>query len=220
MNFLDLKPIFFQYQLDFDEQVVALLNIYWDKVKAASTYMDLTKITSEEEAWAKHFLDSYAPLFFQKTHQYEIEKIGGNGMDIGTGAGFPGVPLGLYYSKMTWYLIDARSKKINFLTDTLKEMQQTQFIPMHTRIEDLTLAEEYLKGSVHVITARAIKLETDLLKVIYDLLAQGGLLIQYAGPTAGALPFHKGKLLKEVADISPRLHVLTENHRIRIFQKA
>lgn len=220
MEFLKLKELFDQHQVKFNPDILALLTTYWEKVKEASKITDLTKITDDEEAWAKHFLDSYAPVLFQEKYQYVLGQKNTFGLDIGTGAGFPGVPLGLVLPEMDWYLVDARNKKVNFLNETVASMGLKQFKPTHCRIEDLIKQYPRLRSNVSIVTARAIKLDSSLLKEIYDLLCKDGYLIQYAGPSAIELPFLKNKVLIEKFDFQPNLHPLTEHHRIRIFQKC
>lgn len=220
MEFSRLKNLFEQHQVKFSEDIFSALSVFWEKVKAASKITDLTKITDDEEAWAKHFLDSYAPFLFQSNYHYELGQNNTFGLDIGTGAGFPGVPLGLVLPQMDWYLVDARNKKINFLNETLTDMGMKQFKPTHCRIEDLIKQFPRLRSNVSILTARAIKLDVNLLKEIYDLLCKDGYLIQYAGPSATELPFFKNKVLVERFDFKPNLHPLTEHHRIRIFQKC
>ena len=133
MEFTSLKSLFQKHDVIIDESLLNNLSIYWEKVKEASKITDLTKITEDEEAMAKHFFDSYAPVLFQKQYQYTLGLKNTFGLDIGTGAGFPGVPLGLLFSNMDWYLVDARNKKINFLSDT-SQIRITSRVAIDTKV--------------------------------------------------------------------------------------
>ncbi|PCJ58649.1 MAG: hypothetical protein COA79_12900 [Planctomycetota bacterium] len=218
--FQELNSYFVKYEINFDNVAMTLLEKFWNKVEVASKFQDLTKITKDkDEILAKHFLDSFSPIFFMKEMGIELSKKYEYCVDIGTGGGFPGVPLGLYFSDKKWFLVDARNKKIQFLKTALSDLKLDQFIPYHGRAEEMSKKNKELIGNTGIITARAIKLDNKILNEVYNLLSDNGILIQLCGPSAIELPFSEKKKLIEIADFKPELSPLTIHHRIRVFQK-
>ena len=93
----------------------------------ANEHMDLTNVTAEDEALEKHYLDSLTAL--------EYLPQGAKCVDVGTGAGFPGVPLLLARPDLAMTLLDAQQKRILFLRETLAQIG-AQAECVHARVED------------------------------------------------------------------------------------
>ena len=98
------------------------LLINWNKV------MNLTAIVEPEEIILKHFIDSLTILSKIK----ENDKI----IDVGTGAGFPGIPIKIAYPKTKLVLLDSLNKRINFLNEVINELQLKDIKTIHGRAED------------------------------------------------------------------------------------
>ena len=92
-------------------------------------YLNLTSITEEEEVNYKHFLDSLLPM--KKIEFKENAKV----IDIGTGGGFPGLPMKFYRDDLDITLLDSLNKRIKFLKDTIYKMELSNKEAIHGRAE-------------------------------------------------------------------------------------
>ncbi len=222
----DNTNIFVKLQQDFEQRgfeltsdQASLLEKYWAMVKEASQHQDLTRILEDDLAYAKHFLDCYAPYFASKEHRYDLWGSGKYCLDIGTGAGFPGIPLAILNDQKTWVLVDSRLKKIEFLERVCSELNLKNVLPIHGRAEELTRTNPELRSKVGLVTSRAIKLDEKIQKETFRLMTLGGLLVQYVGPSAEAIAFPRGHDLDVILDFKPELHPETIHHRIIIYKK-
>lgn len=157
------------------ERAAASMAAYWDRVVEANRAMNLTRITEPDAACADHFLDSLAPLLWDD----ELLPRGASLLDVGTGAGFPGVPLALARPDLRVTLIDARRKKIDFVRDALSEVGREDVRCEHVRAEDMS-------GRFDVVAARAVAALPALCALVLPRLARGGRAILWKGPAADA----------------------------------
>ena len=138
--------------------------------------LNLTRITAHEEIIVKHLLDSILPARFLPSS--------GNALDVGTGAGFPGVPLKILNPGLDMVLIDASRKKTSFLTAASATLGLHGIRATHGRWEDFA-REDGNKSSFQLITMRAVKLESTHLQVLArQALTPGGIFAWWAGPEA------------------------------------
>jgi 16S rRNA (guanine527-N7)-methyltransferase len=90
----------------------------YQKILAGNRQFNLTRITEPLDFWEKHLWDSLAPIFYDskllKTKQLKV-------IDIGTGAGFPAIPLAIVFPQWQFTLLDSTRKKINFINDLSAE---------------------------------------------------------------------------------------------------
>ena len=156
------------YQLAMAEQ-------YLQAVWQANDYLNLTSARTQEELIFKHFIDS---LYLIKYYKPEPET---TLLDLGTGAGFPGVPLKIFLEDMELYFVDAVRRKINFLKYTMHEMKLGGTFCLHARAEDLGNNLQYRERLMWVVTRALGDLELNL-ELGMPLLKVGGNLVLYKGP--------------------------------------
>jgi len=135
--------------------------------------MNLTGITEEAEVYAKHFYDSLDPFLEMDFSQIKT------GCDVGTGAGFPGMPLAIAYPEVKFDLIDSLGKRIDFLTFCIKELGMANAKAVHVRAEEFTVDKrEYFD----LVTSRAVARLPILVELCAPLVTVGGYFVTLKGP--------------------------------------
>ena len=139
--------------------------------------MDLTAITDPDEIDEKHFLDSLS-VFRVMDRRAPLRVI-----DIGTGAGFPGVPLKIANSNIKLTLLDSLQKRVRFLNEVIVQCQLTDTISIHGRAEELGQDPSY-RESYDVALSRAVAPLPTLLEYCLPFVNVGGHFYCMKGPKA------------------------------------
>lgn len=147
--------------LEINENKLNQLEKYYKMLIEYNKVMNLTGITEKEEVYLKHFYDS---LTIAKIIDLKAET---NLCDIGTGAGFPGIVLKIFYPNLKITLIDSLNKRINFLNDVIKELNLKDIEAIHTRIEDYAMEN---REKFDIVTARAVAPMNILLELSIPLV--------------------------------------------------
>jgi len=149
--------------------VSAQFETYLNRLVQVNKVMNLTAITDPQEVYEKHFLDSalIAPLIKQ----------GATLADVGSGAGFPGVPLAIMRDDLKVSLIEPTAKRCQFLSELISELKLNQVYVINDRAENLPCARE----TYDVVTARAVAPLSILLELCVPLVKEGGLMIAMKG---------------------------------------
>jgi 16S rRNA (guanine527-N7)-methyltransferase len=198
-----------------DEQI-RLFAQYQACLLEANEYMNLTTITSPEEIAVKHFIDSLSLLTWIKPNKPKV-------LDIGTGAGFPGLVLKIIKPEIDLTLMDSLRKRILFLIETADRLGLANVHCVHIRAEEAAKKPEY-KSQYDIVTARAVARLTKLAGYALPFLKKGGLFLAMKGPDAGeelneAKPHIKkyGGIVREVTtvDISSAI-----THTVVVVEKA
>ena len=134
--------------------------------------INLTAITEEKEIIIKHFIDSITINKYIKNKK--------NVFDIGTGAGFPGIPLKIINPKIKFTLIDSLNKRINFLEEVKKLLNIEQLELVHSRAEDLAHDNKY-REKADVVISRAVSNLSTLAEYMIPFLKKDGLCICMKG---------------------------------------
>ena len=150
---------FYQYYELLDE---------WNKV------MNLTAITDQKEVITKHFVDSLALVKAMgeiSTKEYKI-------IDIGTGAGFPGIPLKIAFPQLKITLMDSLNKRIKFLNEVIEQLGLKEITAVHSRAEDLGRDKDY-REKYDLSVSRAVANLSTLSEYCMPFVKPGGFFISY-----------------------------------------
>ena len=157
-----------------NEQLEQLWKYYLFFIQENKKY-NLSTITEPEAVIKKHFLDSLVIL-----NQLDLGQRK-RWLDIGTGAGFPGMVLKLFLPGDSFYLLDSSSKKVNFLNQLSYKLGLTGIDATHGRAEDLAQIEEW-RGSFDYVCSRAVASLNVLLEYAVPFIKIGGFAYLYKGP--------------------------------------
>lgn len=152
---------------------IDLLYRYMNLLLDWNNKINLTAITKEEDIILKHFIDSISINEYLKGKN----KI----MDIGTGAGFPGIPLKIINPNMEFILVDSLNKRINFLEEVAKELCLEKIQLIHSRVEDLAKNMNY-REKADVVVSRAVANLRVLVEYMLPFVKKEGICICMKGP--------------------------------------
>lgn len=127
-----MKSEFNKYGLLLDETMSNQFEKYYELLIDWNQRMNLTTITDRDEVIQKHFIDSVLLLTKYDKTEFKNKNI----IDVGTGAGFPGIPLAIMLPQTNFVLIDSLDKRITFLKTVLKELALSNVTLYHGRAED------------------------------------------------------------------------------------
>lgn len=136
-----------QLELNIDEKQIEKFLIYKDLLKEWNTKINLTAIIKDEEIVLKHFIDS---LTIEKYIEKDVNLI-----DIGTGAGFPGLPLKIIRDDLKVTLLDSLNKRLVFLNEVKNKLNLKNVDIIHGRAEDIARDMKY-REKYTIATARAV----------------------------------------------------------------
>lgn len=148
---------------------------YKELILEYNKHTNLTRITEDEEFNVKHFLDSLS-LF--KTDLFVKDK---KIVDIGTGAGFPGLPLKLYNEDLDITLLDSLRKRIDFLDGVIEELGLKKIRAIHARAEEIARDPNY-RESYDIAVSRAVANLSTLTEYAMAFVKVGGYFISQKGP--------------------------------------
>ena len=169
-----LKNTANDYKISLDDNMLQRFEKYSELLVEWNQKMNLTAITEPEEIAIKHFLDSLLLLC-----AFDIKK-GDSVIDVGTGAGFPGVPIKIARPDINLTLLDSLNKRLVFLDNLMKNLNLNANL-LHLRAEDGSRKEE-LREKFSVATSRAVAALPALLEYCMPYVKVGGVFIAMKGP--------------------------------------
>ena len=149
---------------------------FYEYLVEKNKVMNLTGITEFQEVLIKHFLDSLACV--KAVDMSQIKRI----MDIGTGAGFPGVPLKIAFPHLEACLLDSLKKRVNFLEETFQMLKLENITAIHGRAEEYAKNKQY-RETYDLCVSRAVSNLATLSEYCLPYVKTGGYFISYKSGT-------------------------------------
>jgi 16S rRNA (guanine527-N7)-methyltransferase len=160
-----------------DAQIEQFETLLRELVAWNETRMNLTAITEADDVRVRHFLDSLSIASVIKFDD------GDQVIDVGTGAGFPGLPLAIVFPQIRVTLMEATAKKLTFIDHIVELLGLKNAVTLHARAEDAGQHPDH-RAHYDVVTARAVARLPALLEYLLPLTKSGGYCIAMKGATA------------------------------------
>lgn len=164
---------------------------YYELLVEWNSFMNLTAITEYEEVMEKHFVDSLAAVKVCDFHQ--VKSL----IDIGTGAGFPGIPLKIAFPHLEVVLLDSLNKRTKFLNEVINQLGLENIRTIHGRAEDYAKQKEY-REQFDVCVSRAVA----------NLSTLSEYCIPYVKNTGDFISYKSGKIEEEVEQARKAVFIL------------
>lgn len=159
--------------INLDNEICNKLYNYMNLLLEWNEKINLTAITDEKEIILKHFIDSFTINKFINS--------GDKMLDIGTGAGFPGLPIKIIRPEVDVFLMDSLNKRINFLNEVIESLQLKNIEAFHSRAEEMAKNNKF-REKFDVVTSRAVAKLNILLEYMLPYTKVNGKCLCMKGP--------------------------------------
>lgn len=169
---MTIKEYFASYGMDISEKQENQLYQYFEYIVEQNKFMNLTGITEYNEVVIKHFIDSAS--IYKLNINFKNKSV----VDVGTGAGFPGLVLAILYPETNFTLVDSLKKRIDFLNRTIEKIGINNTYCLHSRGEDFA---KKVGASFDIGVSRAVARIDKLVGYTLPLIKSKGVFIAYKG---------------------------------------
>ena len=166
-----LKNTLSEWKFDLSDKQIEQLDKYYEMLIEKNKVMNLTAITEFDEVLVKHFVDS---LSICTVLPNDVTTV----CDLGTGAGFPGIPMAIAYPSLQFTLIDSLNKRIKFLDEVVSELGLTNVTLVHARAEEAGKNKLY-REQFDLVVSRAVANIATLSEYCLPLVKVGGYFISF-----------------------------------------
>ncbi|GAA0398779.1 16S rRNA (guanine(527)-N(7))-methyltransferase RsmG [Paenibacillus motobuensis] len=163
-----------EHQLELSAEQLHQFEIYYQELVTWNEKMNLTGITEREQVYVKHFYDSITLSFYMDMNQILTMA------DIGSGAGFPGIPLKICYPHLKLTIIDSLNKRIQFLQNVVDQLGLQDVQLIHGRAEDIARKEQF-RDTYDLVSARAVARMAVLNEFCLPFVKTGGIFAAMKG---------------------------------------
>lgn len=169
--------------------------IYADMLVETNKHMNLTAITDDKGIAMLHFIDSLTLVPYVKEEQRKAGKDSISITDVGTGAGFPGIPLKILIPKIDLTLIDSLAKRLRFLDEVCGALKLSEVRTVHSRAEDAGRNKAY-REKFDVAVARAVASLPVLCEYCLPLVKTGGVFLAMKGHSEEEIKASKNAIIE------------------------
>ncbi len=203
------------FGIELSEKQKEQFSKYKDLLKEWNEKINITAITDDKEIDIKHFLDSLTPLKYFDGNKKVI--------DVGTGGGFPGLPLKIFNNDLDITLLDSLNKRIVFLNKVIEELKLSGIEAVHGRAEELGRSIVY-REKYDICVSRAVASLNTLAEYCMPFVKVGGYFISMKGPNVeeelneseNGIKILGGKIVKKEIVILPKSDI---EHSLIIIEK-
>lgn len=177
-QFERLKQYCEENQIPYTQKISECFSVFCDMLLETNKVMNLTAVTEPQEVELKHFIDSLAAYGIIKEHEFiqnQDHRI--RVMDIGTGAGFPGLPLAFVLPEADFVLADSLNKRIGFIQSVIDRLDLSHVTAIQGRAEDLGQGKD--RESFDFCVSRAVADMSVLLEYCLPMIKKNGMAILY-----------------------------------------
>lgn len=186
---VQIKDAFSKIDLTLNDKQAEQFFRYYELLIQKNQVMNLTSITEFDDVVLKHFLDS---LMICKIQEPE-----GSLIDVGTGAGFPGIPLKIMYPDLKVVLLDSLNKRVQFLNEVIRKLGLENIKAIHGRAEDVAKQKIY-REQFDCCVSRAVANLSSLAEYCIPFVKTGGYFI----------PYKSGKIQEELDSGKKAINIL------------
>lgn len=160
-----------KHAIPWDDDKARSFRLFFEHLVSVNERLNLTRITDKEEVYTKHFLDSLSILTLPLNFNDKTV------CDVGSGGGFPGIPLAITHPDLQVTSVESTGKKVAFQKSLIETLKLDNVFPLHERVETLSPDIQF-----DYVTSRAVARLSILVELTYRLVRVGGSMIFLKGP--------------------------------------